>query len=404
MSSAVDLTSFAAILKTLYPDGVPENVASRNRVWLSMVNKKDGFTGANMVQPIFYGNPQGRAATFSNAQANVTSSKQIAWTITRAHDYALLTIDAETIAASRDNRGAFVEARKQEIDMMLDELGRSASLALYGNGSGALAQVSSATATTNGVITLLTAEAGKNFSVGQWIVAYSAETGGSQRGSVAVQVTAVDEDNGLVTFTGGPLTGLTANDYLFTDGDRGNKMKGLAGWLPLTAPTSGDNWFGVDRSVDPVRLAGCRLATPSSSIEENLLTLNEKIVRVGGKPNMALLSHSNFASLAKELGSKVIFPNGNDGRGDVGFGSLYIHSSSGVLRVYPDPDCPSDRGYVLTSSSFTLHHLMGFPHLDTMDGNQALRQATSDGIEVRARYWGQLVCKAPAWNGVCQLA
>jgi hypothetical protein len=68
--------------------------------------------------------------------------------------------------------------------------------------------------------------------------------------------------------------------------------------------------------------------------------------------------------------------------------------------VHPDPDCPANRGYVLQLDTFQLHHLDGFPHIDTLDGNGSQRLVSSDGIQVRARYWAQLACIAPAFNGV----
>jgi len=406
MASAVTTTTFADMLKTLYPAGVPENVASRNRVLLSKLAKKDGFTGANMAVPIWYGNPMARSASLSTAvtrstNTNIAPAKSEQWVVTRAKDYAVTTIDAEAIMASRDNPGAFVEARKSQIDMMLDQLGHSASIACYGSGSGSIGRRSSLSSNT---ITLTVPADAKNFSVGMSLVAGPNDSAsGLRTNSAVVYVTAVDLDAGTVTVNDASLVGSFAdNDYLFPEGDPGVKMKGLAGWLPLTAPTAGDSFFSVDRSVDTVRLAGNRLDNSSAPISENLLTLAEKCVMVGGRPDAAYLNHTNFSTLVKELGSKVVYNDGG-GKAGVGFRGVEIYTSAGVLTVFPDPDCPSNRGYVLQMDTWKLHHLGGFPHLVMDDGNNAIRQASDDGIEVRARYYGQLVCTAPAFNGVMSI-
>jgi hypothetical protein len=397
--ASLDLTSFDAMMKELYPKGVPENVASRNRVLLSKLGKKDNFVGDVQVVPIFHGNPPGRSSTFATALANANASAQKKWNVTRAHDYGVVTIDAETIYASKNDMGAFVEARKSQVDMMLDQLGHSLSISLYGDGSGSIGKIS---AVSGGVITLTNIDDAKNYLIGQKIVANPNLSGneGSMRSGVGT-VTKVNEDEGKITYSG-TITSIAQNDFVYTEGDYDSKLKGLAAWFPLTTPSGSESFFGVDRSVDPTRLAGHRLNQASASIEENILTLSERIVRTGGRPDAAFLNHTNFSNLVKGLGSKVEY-QGAGGEAGVGFSGVKIHTSAGAVTVYPDPDCPSDRLYVLTMDCCHISHLEGLPHLVTDDGNAGLRQASADGIEIRGRYWAQFICKAPAWCGVAAL-
>ena len=70
------------------------------------------------------------------------------------------------------------------------------------------------------------------------IVAASTTTGSLRSGSGTI--TAIDRDAGTITYTG-TITSLTANDYLFTQGDAPNgganvKVSGLAAWIPSSAP------------------------------------------------------------------------------------------------------------------------------------------------------------------------
>ena len=101
-----------------------------------------------------------------------------------------------------------------------------------------------------------------------------------------------------------------------------------------------------------------------------------------------------------DLGDNFVRYMGSGGSVDWGWSYADIHTSAGPIRVVPDADMFDDCGFVMDMDTWELHHLDGFPHIDTIDGNNALRQAGADGIEVRARYWSNLTCIAPGRNGV----
>jgi hypothetical protein len=396
--------AFDAMLKELYPSGVPQNVAMKRHPFMSMVKKVDDFEGDNLVIPIYYGNPGGRSATFSSAKDNTGASRSAKWNLTQMSDYGVIQIEALTIRASRSNRGAFVNARKTEIDMMLKQLGNSAAHALYRDGFGYIGIVSGEPGTDTDLV-LSDADDARNFVVGQHIRFTDAAAGTTVRAGGDREVTKVDESTGTITVGAALDAAAEDGDYIWAAGDNDSvggaatKITGLAGWIPLTTPAGGDSFFGVNRSVHANRLAGQRLNATGNSIEENILTISEDIVRQGGAPDKCFISHGNFSNLVKGLGTKVEY-NGAGGKADVGFGGVQIHTSAGPVMVHPDPDCPSNRGYVLQMDTFQLHHLDGFPHIDTIDGSNSQRLVSSDGVQIRARYWAQLACIAPAWNGV----
>jgi len=406
-TSQLDLTqgAFEAMMKELYPAGVPENVATRRHPFLNMIKKKDDFEGDALIIPIIYENPGGRAATFADAQTYANASKSLKWVLTQKADYGVVYIDALAIRSSRSNKGAFVNARKTEIDLMLKALGNSAAHSLYRGGYGAIAQSETNVPGGTDFFECVDHDDARHFSVGMTYEFADGSDGSTPRTTFQYNVcSAVNEETGIITFEADLNGDIESLDYVFPVGDTvpaGTqlKMTGLAAWVPLTTPSGGESFFGVDRSVHPTRLAGHRLNATGNSIEENILTLSESIVRAGGAPDKCFISHGNFNNLIKGLGTKVEY-DGAGGKADVGFGGVQIHTSAGPVMVHPDPDCPSDRGYCLQMDTWAIHHLDGFPHIDTLDGNNALRQSAADGIEVRARYWGELACVAPAWNGV----
>ncbi len=409
--AGLDQTSFAALLKQIYPDGVPYDLAMKNHPYMYMVGKYDDFEGSTMEIPIYFENPMGRSATFSSAQTNTNPSQSEKWSLPIKEDHGVITIDALTIRKSRSNMGAFVRARQTEIDMMLQQLGNSASHAMYRDPGGSLGVIASP-GTPLGVdptVVLTQREDSRFFAVGQTLVFGPNEDGTSLRGGgtgagFVATVTKVNETDGEIdlSFTADVL--IDAGDFMFVQGDPTLKMNGIASYIPLVAPTTGDNFLGVDRSVQPTRLAGQRRATPGTTIKENILRITEEIVRQGGNPGYVFISHTQFSNLVTDLGDNFVRYYGAGGSVDWGWSYVEVHTSAGPVKVVPDADCDQNLGYVLDMDTWRFHHLDGFPHIDTIDGNNALRQSNADGIEVRSRYWGNLTCIAPGRNGVFELA
>lgn len=404
--AASDFNNVAFIMKRLYSEKEPESLAARDRVWLTKVPKRKDFTGLSLTVPLKYGNPQSISTTLPGAQAGVGQTKGAAWIGTRVKRYGDIQVDGESILATGNNKGAFLELLETEVDGTLDEHGRRLSNDLYGNGSGSLGKAAVVSATTNGTVTLTNLDDIKNFAVGQSFGANPNETGnvGTMRAGNAV-ISAINEDAGQFTFVG-TVTGLAVSDFLYnanttaTDYDFG--FFGLAAWLPLTAP-SATLFMNVDRTQNVNALSGYRLNRQGYSIFENAITLGTRIQRAKGRPDIGLISPSNFAQLVLDFGSKVQYDGAG---GDVvgGFESVTIQLPSGKCKFYPDPDCPSDRFYLLTSSTWQLRYLgSGFPHIIMDDGLRSLRTAAQDGIELRTRSLAQLFCTAPGKNGVCAI-
>ena len=400
--AASDINNVAYIVKRLYNDREPENLASRRRLWLTKVPKQGDFVGESLTVPIKIGNPMNISTTLAGAQASAagnTAGRK--WVATRVLRYGDVVVDGPSILATGNNKGAFVELLEQEINGTLDEHGRRLSNDLYGNGSGSLGKVSAVAA---GVITLVNADDAKNFGLGQTIGANPTETGapGSMRAGQGI-VSAINEDGSQITYTG-TITAIAAGDFLYnanasaTDYDFG--FKGLAAHVPLVAPVGGDSFFQVDRSVDVNRLAGWRLNQLGYSIEENAYQLGVRIMRAGGVPDLGLISPSNFVKLVLSLGTKVEYTGGST-TAEVGFQYVTLQLPSGPCKMYADPDAPSDRFYLLQTDTWKVRFLgNGFPHIIMDDSLRMLRMAALDAIELRTRSIAQLLCTAPGYNGV----
>ena len=400
---SLDMTTFAPALKAHYTDDRVENMVYRDNPLLAMISKMESFGGKNLPIPIIYGNPQGRSASFANAQANKTNSQLKDFVLTRAKDYSLASIDNETLEASKGNANAFLDAAVTEIDGAIHSAARSLAISMYGTGSGSIGQLSATSGVTT-LITLADVESVTNFEVGQTLVLSTANGGGSVKAGTTV-VTGIDRDLGTVTVATS-LAALTpvgaVNDFIFVQGDYDAKIKGLRAWIPDSAP-SNTPFFSVDRTSDVTRLAGIRFDGSAMPIEEALVASAARVAREGGKPDYCFMSYSKFSDLEKALGSKVQYMD-LKANAEVGFRGMQINGPRGMIKVIPDQNCPNDRAFMLQMDVWKLYSLGKAPKILDTDGLKMLRDSNADSVEIRVGYYAQIGCRGPGFNANVKLS
>lgn len=377
----------------------------KDNPFLALVPKYTKFGGKNLPIPIIYGNPQGRSATFATAQANKTPSKITDFVLTRDQDYALASIDNETMMASQGDANAFMEAATTEIDGAIQAATRSLAVALFRDGSGAIGRAANSSFTLT-TITLTNPDEITNFEVGMEIQLSSAATSASLRNSGAsIAITSVDRSNGVIGFAAAVNSVITAaaqNDYINVEGDIEQKVKGLDAWIPSSSPSS-TAFFGVDRSVDPTRLAGIRYDGSALPIEEALIETASRIGREGGSPSHCFMSFDQYSNLEKALGSKVQYVDLR-ANAEIAFRGIMVNGPKGMIRVIPDQNCLPATAFMLQLDMWKIYSLGDAPMILDSDGNKMLREANADAVEVRIGYYAQLGCRAPGWSGRGTLA
>ena len=394
---ALNMSTFAAALKQHYTSEKIENMVYKDNPFLAMLSKYEDFGGDNLKLPIKYGIPQGRSATFSDAQANKTNTQLKAFLLTRVSDYSLASIQNEVIEASKGNANAFIEAATTEIDGAIESATRSLAIGLFGDGGGSIGQIDTTVAGTT--LTLNTSQDVTNFEVGMQVDFYTAATGGSIRAGGPLTIDSVNRDAGsmVVSANLNTITGITALDFIVPEGDYDLKVKGLKAWIPSAAPTAGDSFFSVDRSADATRLAGIRFSGSSLPLEEALIGAAARVAREGGKPDVCFVNYSNFADLEKALGSKVSYVDVKVAP-EIGFRGILIHGPRGPIKVVPDQNCPKDVAFMLQMDVWKLYSLGKAPKILDSDGLKFLRDSNADSVEVRVGYYAQVGCRGPGYN------
>lgn len=394
---SLDLTSFQPALKQLYPERKVENLAYKDHPLFALVAKDKNFGGQDAKIALKYAGAAS-SSTFSYAQANQTNALLKAFTITRAREYAVTSISNETIEASRNDAHALIRATTLAMDSCFEAASRNISISMYGTGSGSRGQVLSSSTSTS--FTLKNIEDVVKFEVGYVLVFSTADGGGSVKSGTAT-IAGVNRDSGVITLSAAltsidGTSGVAANDYVFVQGDYDAKFSGLSAWIPASTPSS-SAFFGVDRTVDPTRLAGVRFDGSALPIEEALISAASRVAREGGAPDYCFMNYANFANLEKALSAKLTYVDVK-ANAEIGFRGIVINGPRGKITVLPDQDCPDTNAFLLTMDTWKLYSLGQAPRILDMDGLKMLRQSTADGVEIRVGAYLQLACNAPAYN------
>ena len=297
---------------------------------------------------------------------------------------------------------------------------------LFGSGTATrgvstAAMVSPSTAVGATIIPISNANQIVAFEVGMTLV--SSLTDGAAPSADFVTITGVDRANGIITGTSSvfPLSAdwsvtSGAAGYLSVMGDipatgalsTGSflALSGLAAWLPVTTPSNVDNFWGVNRSADPTRLAGLRYNAQAYTIEEGMTNALAFANREGAKPDMCIMDFASYAALVNALGAKVQYVQVKHDEVEVAFDGITFQSAYGKITVLADRSCPPQTAYVLTINTWKLRSLGKVPHILTygMEGLEGLRVGNADALEIRIGYYGNLICSAPGWNMVVQLS
>lgn len=414
-----------AALKELYVDDKDymKNIVYSKNPWLAMIPKNespDGFAGKYIPVPLEYGNPQGRSHTFANAQNQQTASDVISYFVYAVQDYQLVTITNLLMEQTKSNAGAFVDEASRTMDNGFRNLSNNMAFEAFYGGTASRGQISSAGVSLSGStlsFTLLNAQTVVQFEVGMTLQASSTD-GGAARQNVsgtidAIQVTSVNRGTGAISGTvvqGAPGSSWAASDYIQVLGDIGIGgattvagmlgLSGLAAWVPVSDPPSNDNFWGVNRSADPTRLAGLRYNASSQTISEGLTSALAFANREGASIDLIIIDFVSYSTLINELGAKVQYVMLEHDEVPVAFEAIHFHSAYGKIPVLADRSCQAQTAWCLTVDTWKLRTLGKAPHVLTygMEGLEGLRVGNADALEIRVAYYGNEICSAPGYN------
>jgi hypothetical protein len=414
-----------AALKELYVDDKDymKNIVYAKNPWLAMVPKNespDGFAGKYIPVPLEYGNPQGRAHVFANAQNQQTASDVVSYFVYAVQDYQLVTITNLLMEQTKTNAGAFVDEASRTLDNGFRNLSNNMAFELFYGGTATRGQINSSGVSTSGTtltFTLANPAQVVQFEVGMSLQGSTTDGGAALTGSggavLVAQVVSVNRGTGAISATVIQDTFSStwgASTYLQVYGDIGTAgastiagmlgLSGMSAWVPTSDPSSTDNFWGVNRSADPTRLGGLRYNASSQTISEGLTNALAFGNREGASFDLIILDFVSYATLINELGARVQYVMLEHDDVEVAFEAIHFHSAYGKIPVLADRSCQPTTAWVVTTDTWKLRTLGKAPHILTygMEGLEGLRVGNADALEIRIAYYGNLINSAPGYN------
>jgi hypothetical protein len=427
-----------ATLKELYSDDtwVMKDLVFDKNPWFAICPKDEtemGMGGKSFPVPVMYDVGAGGSANLGTAQTYQTAPQTVEFQCTRVPDYAVATLTNDFLRASAASIGAFMPAAELNVKSAFRNVSNDIAFSMYGDGSGTRGTYGLGTGSISvgGVITLDNLGQVYQFGVGMALYSWSVsgQTPTQSPGANPGFVIAVDTGLGTVTVSpsqggaGGIPTGWSSSyPYLGRAGDTnfianglatGNMLKiaGLGAWIPSVAPSGSDNFFGVNRSVSPTKLAGLRFVGGNQeSIQDSLIDAVNQLAAnssEAGDPDYILINPVSYQTLVKQLTSQANYVSIKHDEIDISFKALVLPTANGEIAILQDRNAPSQTAYIITLKTWKLRSLGKLPQFLTFPGfydQLGFPVPGSDSVELRVGGYLQLTCNAPGANAVVPLS
>jgi hypothetical protein len=425
-----------ATLKELYSDDawVMKDLVFDKNPHLAIVPKDEmemGMGGKSFPVPVMYDTGAGRSAALGTAQTYQTAPQTVEFQCTRVSNYSVATLTNDFLRASAQSIGAFMPGAELNVKSAFRNVSNDLAHDLYGDGSGTRGTYGVGTGSiTSGVILLDNLGMVYQFGVGMALVSFSVSGATpTQSTSAAIgYVIAVDTGLGTVTVSasqggaaGTPTNWSASFPFLAQAGDvnfisnglsTANMLKiaGMAAWIPNTAPGGSDNFFGVNRSVSPTKLAGLRFVGGNQeSIQDALIDAVNQLAAnssEAGDPDYIFMNPVSYQTLVKQLTSQANYVSIKHDEIDISFKALVLPTANGEIAILQDRNCPAQTAYIVTLKTWKLRSLGKVPQFLTFPGfydQLGFPVPGSDAVELRVGYYAQLTCNAPGANAVVPL-
>lgn len=386
------------------------------------INTKSRVFGMIRKEPTWPGDPQhevkwkvaaggGGGSTFSGARGNTSYGTYKKPVVGRVLRYQFGRIDNITAKATKTKKGSALDLAKEAIDDAWKGWALRNSHIIWSDQGCSLARI--ADDLGSNVYRLTDPRATIYFTLKQKIQA-SVDDGNTPSDVLYAGeaiVVAISHAAGTITLDNGaalnPGTGLAAGDYVFSYDTFQQGLIGIPSWIPPTAPAPSENFYGVDRSIWPERMAGTRFVA-----QEALMPATERFAAAinfaGGEPKVIVVNSLRFSDIKNELQAMAEIqvnvkttgiPNGPTWS----FRAPVYQSPWGPMPIIADRYAPYRYMWMLDPASFYLKSLDAWPHYADENGGILHPLEGDDASRFVMRGVGQLCCTRPVDNGVMDL-
>lgn len=453
-------SSVLAVLKEYYGVQDVEALVFRNSPVLKMI-KKERIGGKYIPLPMAaYGSGAVSADFNQVTQQAANSYTGVSMQVTPGRLFASFVLDPQEFLASQGDRAAFISVFALRAMLSMDDLRKVLASCLYHSGFLELGVVN-AIDTTGYIYIDVDPSSAMAVDPGS-VLQFNTNpfsTTSSNKGTYYTVSTISQQGSGQTRITFqtafGAGIGLAVGDWILIKGGRDinclpSAPVGLGGWLPSYYNRTGANWttyiatnfYGVNRSIAPDRLAGqyiLRNAGANEAYTQALLRGVKQARRGGAVVDMIVVNDDDFGFIMNEaLANRTFFQNvqGGESTGKnkvtQGIDQFQMSfSTSWINLIYDDPYCPKNYAYILDRESVRLFGLSnaspilenipmgnapGAPKassqgepttnfqflVDDMYTTSPVDLQSGKGLRVDFQFFGSFAIVAPAHNCVVQ--
>ncbi|MBQ0004158.1 MAG: hypothetical protein KBT21_11550 [Treponema sp.] len=356
-------------LKTFYAKNGVGNLLFKNSPTLEVLHQEI-VAGKTANFSAMYARSAGCGSNYQAVKEAVKRSGRVKeFAVTPANLFAAEVFGTKELLASQELKGAYLPIAELKMFSACEGYRKTIAMALFGDGTGYIADLPaedadgatiSSIANNDEVTIVLPIYATMYIDIGSSLKIKASKTAADDSKNVTWEVTAIDGQKVTIKNISGSTFTVSGTPVITLAGaisPTGDKLipTGLAGWLPATV-SSGENFFGVDRSIARERLAGTRITATAS--EKKYKTIQRAIAairRYGSKCDMIIMNDEDYLAMQEEIEEKTTFMKVDGGKGrtkaEVGYDSFGFSVVKNYLdNIIPDQYCPKGTFYVLDSS------------------------------------------------------
>lgn len=402
---AMNLSNMSSVLKTRYIGQIREQL-NNAKVLMAKIGRQDQqVSGKDFTVPLHTTRNTSAGTGIGDGDTLPTASQQGYTTtiVPNKYLYGRIEVTGPTIAASRDNVGAFVEALNSEVEGLQRDFERVFNRQLNGDGSGALAFWTAADDTSgtnvddglgNGLHFLAPSDT--------YDIVDASDDSAFVGEDIPLVLGAVTSTSAAVTWASGTVSGSADGDYVIKANTKGKEMMGIAGIvsdadvkastgstsLQGLAVASNSFWkaqaFGSYSSLVPIAFEDIQemidaIATNGDYSEDDIdfLFSNYGVRRAYYKLCIAERRTVNSMEL------------------DGGFAAVEFNGLPWVV----DSQAKRNTIFAIVTESMKIFRTSDFDWMEK-DGSYLNRVANKDAYEATLFHYGNLACLSRNANGV----
>ena len=363
-------TSYIACLKSYYKDSMA-NLLFRNSPVLGKI-KTTNVEGKEVKFSALASRGGAVSADYEKtvAIANANTGLVKEFTVTPGELHSAYVVSIDELMAAKTQKGAYKSIAGVKMFNSTEGFRKSLAMCLYGDGTGYIFTHTGKTGgetipTTGGLnIDVDDSSAIMKMDIGTVLAVKTSKAAAETDYCEVTKIVGNTVTVKAYAFSGSATSiSLSATtDYYFhlagsVDATGSLLPVGLAAWLPSVAPSSGESFFGVDRSIAPERLAGARYTKGvSEGVDSAIVNAMKLARRQGSMADMIVMNDNDFGDFcaATLADNKFVTYTSTKTKkyASAGWtGAAAAFATNYIDSIIDDPFCPKGVAYILDSKT-----------------------------------------------------